>query len=249
MERTTDAISDHLTIYQTRGGYRFGQDALLLATDLPAGLSESPLIVDLGAAMGPVALSVASRLPAARVIAVERQASMLALLRANIEVNGLGQRVEALEADVREARAQLPAHVAELVLCNPPYFVAGSHLASQHGERAAARHELHGVLEDFVAAAFHLLRPGGWLKLVAPPIRLPAVMAAPRVRGDLQLVSMRCLHDRSDRPAYLVEYLMRRGGAHALEIRPPLIIHEAEGRYTEEAHARIQGAAVPGALV
>ena len=31
MERTTDAISDHLTIYQTRGGYRFGQDALLLA--------------------------------------------------------------------------------------------------------------------------------------------------------------------------------------------------------------------------
>jgi tRNA1Val (adenine37-N6)-methyltransferase len=248
-QRTVDAISDHLTIYQTRGGYRFNQDALLLATDLPGGLSPSPLIYDLGAAMGPVALSVASRMPAARIVAVERQESLLALLRDNIAANALGQRVEVRAVDIREACALLPAHEAELVLCNPPYFVPGTHRMSEHGERAAARHELHGGLEDFVLAAFHVLRPGGWLKLVVPPARLPELVAAPKRKGDLQPTSLRFFHDRRDRDAYLVECVMRRGGAHQLTVRPPLIIHEADGRYTEEAHARILGAAVPDAVV
>jgi tRNA1Val (adenine37-N6)-methyltransferase len=249
MERTVDAISDRVTIYQTRRGYRFNSDSLLLATDLPAGLSAAPHIFDLGAAMGPVALSVASRLPAARVTAVERHEGLLALLRDNIAANDMASRVEALHADVREARASLPAHVAELVLCNPPYFVAGSHLTSQHDERASARHELNGDLGDFVAAAFHVLRPAGYLKIILPPNRLAALMESPRVRGDLQIVSLRFVHDSLDKEAYLVECVMRRGGQAVLAIRPPLVIHEADGSYTEEAHARIHGAAVPHALV
>lgn len=247
MTYTQDSISDRITITQSRSGYRFGMDALLLATDLPP-LPDAPLIIDLGAGQGAVALCVASRCPQVRVLAIERQQSLLTTLRKNIEDNAL-THVEAIDADLRLAREQLPAHIADLVLSNPPYFKTSDSRHDGDPERAAARHELNGGLDDFIRAAFHLLKPRGWLKLIIPPDRLGDLYAAIGAHGDLSLVSLRCFHDRVDRDAYLIEALLRRGKRYRLTIRQPLIIHTPEGAYTEESDARIRGAAIPGAAV
>ncbi|MFB6350391.1 MAG: methyltransferase, partial [Bradymonadaceae bacterium] len=95
---TRDTIAEGaLTIYQREDGYRFGLDAVLLATDLP-GFDETGRIVELGAAQGIVALSLASQHPEADVLAVERQDSLFELLEQNIRENDLADRVEARHA-------------------------------------------------------------------------------------------------------------------------------------------------------
>ena len=121
VETTHDVISDTLTIAQHRPGYRFGLDALLLATDLPA-LDPGAAVWELGAAQGAVILSVASRRPDVRAVAVERHEGLLDLLAQNVARNDLSARVTILGADLRTLKPSPHAHAADLVLCNPPYF-------------------------------------------------------------------------------------------------------------------------------
>lgn len=240
-ETTRDVLGDEaLTIIQHTRGYRFGLDALLLATDLPE-LGDQPTVVELGAAQGIVSLCVARQLERARVVAVERQDSLFGLLEQNISLNELSERVDAVHGDLREFRDLLEPHSADLVCSNPPYFRKGERRPSNHAERAAARHELHGELSDFVDAARYVLRQRGRLKIILPPIRLADLMHAAD-GTDLTFESMRFFHSREDTDAYLVESVLRRGGAPDLKVRPPLYIYRNADDYTEEVERRIEQA-------
>lgn len=241
VETTYDVISDTLTIAQHRPGYRFGLDSLLLATDLPA-LAPGDAVWELGAAQGAVILSVASRCPELRAVAVERQAGLLGLLHDNIARNGLGARVEVLGVDLRTLKPSPHAHAAALVLCNPPYFRPEARRVSPNQERAEARAELHGDVRDFITTAAYLLRPKGWLKLIIPPVRLADVFAA-LPTTDLGLVRLRFFHAREGADAYLVEILARRARAADVVITSPLIIRDAAGAFTPEVAARVASAA------
>jgi tRNA1Val (adenine37-N6)-methyltransferase len=237
-----------LTILQYERGYRFGLDALLLATDLPHlgqnQLGDRPTIVELGAAQGIVSLCVARQYPAARVIAVERQESLFELLEQNVADNDLAGQIDPVRGDVREFRDILEPHSADLVVCNPPYFRQGERRPSSHAERAAARHELNGELADFVNAARYVLDQRGRLKVILPPLRLADLIAAAD-QTDLRFESMRFFHSRADTSAYLVESVLRRGGAPDLEVRPPLYIYQNADDYTEEVQQRIEQAPGP----
>jgi tRNA1Val (adenine37-N6)-methyltransferase len=235
---TCDVIGDGaLEILQHRRGYRFGLDALLLASDLPE-LGESAHVVELGAAHGAVSLWIAHQHPSARVVAVERQPSLVDLLEANIERNDLAERVEAIEGDVRDFRELLEPHWADLVVCNPPYYRRGERRPSQKPQRAAAHHELHGTLDDFVDAARYALDQRGRLKIIIPPLRLADLMAT-TAQGDLTVESLRFFHSRVDTDAYLVEALLRRGGSPDVRVRPPLYIYKNADDYSDEVARRI----------
>jgi tRNA1Val (adenine37-N6)-methyltransferase len=236
-ERTCDRIYDgKITLVQHQKGYRFGTDALLLATDLPA-LEAGSRVVELGAAHGPVALTIAAFHPHVEVLAIERQEALYALLVENIALNGLAN-IEARQLDLRHHRTAFDAHIADLVVFNPPYYRSGARRPSQCPERAEAHHELHGTLEDFFAAARYLLKPGGYLKMIAPPLRMSDVFEAVK-NTDLRIESLRCFHSSGGREAYLVEWVMRRGGAPDLKIRPPLYIYADEDVYTDEVARRL----------
>lgn len=238
---TRDILGDDdLAIIQHERGYRFGLDALLLSTDLPE-LGARPTIIELGAAQGIVSLCIARQLDDAHVWAVERQDSLFELLQRNIAANDLSERVDAIHGDIRKFRELLEAHTADLVVCNPPYFRQGERRPSSNAERAAAHHELHGALVDFVDAARYVLRQRGRLKIILPPIRLADLIQAAE-GTDLTFESMRFFHSRVDTDAYLVESVLRRGGAPDLKVRPPLYIYQNADDYTEEVQRRIEQA-------
>lgn len=247
--------SDGLTILQHQRGYRFGLDALLLSTDLGAyGIANHGAhVVELGAAQGAVSLCVARQYPQLDVVAIERQQALFGLLEQNISLNGLEKRVRARQIDIREIRTggecnQPLAHSADLVLCNPPYFKKGARRPSQNPERAAARHELHGGLGDFVDAARYILKQRGRLKIILPPIRLADLFGC--LNGaDLAVETIRFFHSRADDDAYLVESVLRRGGAPDMRVRAPLYIYQNADDYTDEVRRRVDGAAVPAGHV
>lgn len=239
---TCDLISDHIALRQSRKGYRFGLDALLLATDLP-DLKPASVVYDFGAAQGPVALSIAARRHDLTVIAVERQDSLFAYLEHNIEHNAelLGS-VEARQLDLRDYRTELSSHQADLVITNPPYFPQNMRRPSQNPERASARHELHGTLADFIAAGCYVLKPQAWFKMILPPWRLPDLFAC-LVDRDLNVASLRPVHASPGEDAYLLEILMRRSRTPTLDLRAPLMIRSAQGHYTPEVAQRLASAA------
>ena len=253
-ETTLDIISDRLQIAQHRRGYRFGLDALLLATDLPdeetwAARARRARVVELGAGHGAVALCIAARHKGVvHVSAIEREPGMCGLLRANVARNSPHidpEALEVIEGDIRSFREFASPHTADLVVCNPPYWPKGSRRPSANPQRAAAHHELFGGFDDFLAASQYILDPKGWLKIILPPHRIPHLVVYLEPL-DLKWTRARFVHTSPSQPAYLVECTLRRGRAKDLSISPPLFVREAHGAYSEEVARRVAGAALAG---
>lgn len=241
MALTKDAISGgELFLYQTSDGYRFGLDAVLLATDLP-DISGKHTIVDLGAGNGAVGLMVAARNENANVIFVERQPSLFDLIEKNIALNFLQDQADARLLDIRDHRKNLPPQSAELVLCNPPYYKPGQGKRNNSPEKAAAHHELHGTLKDFIQVGQYVAKPKGKMKLVLPPFRLPELIAIINPT-DFGLRSLRFIHSRESEDAYLMEVWLQRGTVSNCKVVPALILHEGPS-FRKEVRRRFDYAA------
>lgn len=245
-----DLVSGVLTVRQSaqRGAYRFGLDALLLATDLPDGLlqrAESPLVLDLGAGSGVVGLCVASRHAHCTVLAVERQLALAELARHNAAAAGFSHRMAVCCADVRDQSAwlssQCQSNRVTLLLCNPPFYYlqpAHSTAAAVQSQRLAARHELHGTLGDFVAAASAVHATAA--KFVIPPQRLPDLLTA--LPSGYNISSLRFVHAAPGEEAYLVEVFVSRSGS-PMGVKAPLFVRGEDGRYTRQVALRMANAA------
>lgn len=249
-ELTRDALGDgSIELLQRTDGYRFGLDAVLLATDLPQ-IPPEATIVELGAGQGAVSLSIASQYPDARIIALERRRSLYDLLVRNIELNGLDARIEARHGDLRDHRELFEPHTADLLVANPPYYRSGERRPPADDEKADARHERHGTLADFIDAAAYILDQRAHLNIIVPPLRLTDLLQSLDTT-DLSVDHLRFYHSRADQDAYLVECVARRGGASDMAIRPPLIVYGDEdatdpGRdYGPEVRRRLRAIGTP----
>jgi release factor glutamine methyltransferase len=124
---------------------------------------DRPVVVDLCAGPGTIALAVAHEVPAARVHAVEVAASAAVWARRNIDATALPVSLHV--ADIRDAVPELHGTV-DVVVANPPYLVKGSvdqPEVRDHEPEIALYDEGDGlcVIRDVVVAANRLLRPGG----------------------------------------------------------------------------------------
>jgi release factor glutamine methyltransferase len=83
----------------------------------------SATVVDVGTGSGCLAVSVASALPDARVLAIDASADALAVAQANMEQFGFGARIECVQGDLLAPLAQRgeTSHV-DVIVSNPPYI-------------------------------------------------------------------------------------------------------------------------------
>jgi release factor glutamine methyltransferase len=133
--------------------------------------STAPVVVDLGAGSGAIALSLAHEHPGARVTAVERDAGAIEWTRHNAAARATaGDRpVEVLSGDMTDAGllSDLDGTV-DLVVSNPPYVPDGARVPQEvadHDPPLALGGGPDGldVVRGLLVTAARLLRPGGWL--------------------------------------------------------------------------------------
>lgn len=213
-----DVVNDDLTLIQRSNGLRFGTDALLLAAYVQG--CEKLRAIELGAGTGIVSLLLATRRKVASVCCVEIQPAYAALCRRNAEENALADRVSVLCADVRALTAA--AGIYDVAVANPPYMKTDVPPCDD-GEKQIARHEVHGGIHEFAAAAGRLLRHGGRFFCVYRPDRLVDLFAALRAAG-LEPKRMTLVHAAASAPPSMVLVEARRGGKSALRVTRPLII-------------------------
>jgi release factor glutamine methyltransferase len=125
----------------------------------------SPIVVDLCAGSGAIALSVLAEHPGSVVYAVEREPAALMWLRRNAG----GTSVRVVPGDVADPAvlSELDGRV-DLVLCNPPYVpeVAAASLPPEVTAHDPHRAVFGGedgldVIRPLIGRAAQLLRPGG----------------------------------------------------------------------------------------
>jgi release factor glutamine methyltransferase len=94
-------------------------DGLALAAEKLVAGKRDPVIVDLCAGAGPIAVYLAARRPDARVVAVEVDAKAAALIEANASANRCS--VEVIVGDVMDEAVASRLPRADLIVANPPY--------------------------------------------------------------------------------------------------------------------------------
>ena len=142
------------------------------------------LALDVCTGSGNLALGIAARVPAARMLAADLSEDAVALARRNAAHVGLSSRVEVRQGDLLEP-FDSPEFLGriDVLICNPPY-ISSAKLATMPGEIASFEPQLAfdggpfgiRILQRLVREAPRFVRPGGWLAFEVGLGQGPAVL-------------------------------------------------------------------------
>lgn len=231
---TRDSISLRgagvVSVFQPDKGARFTLDSLLLADF--CRIKPHERVLEPGAGSGIISLLLAQKHPRSSIVAVEVQPAAAKLCRENITANGLDEHITLLEQDIMKLKKILKPATFDAIVANPPYTRTGAGKQSPLLERLHARHDRLGDLAAWLNLHLFLKNKGRFV-VVFPCDRLAELITGLRVRR-LEPKRMRLVHPYRDRPSSLILIEAVKSAGAGLEVMPPLVVHETNGRYTEE---------------
>lgn len=229
-ERLDDLITSGRKIIQNEREFCFSLDAVLLA-HFPR-LKRRQRVLDLGTGTGVMPLLIADEV--AHIDAVELSPVMADIAARNVRLNELEDKISVREGDYRQIRDLYAAGSFDLVIANPPYRPV------KHGQEnllqgvARARHEVTASLEDVARAASYALRFGGYFAMVHLPERLGEILVAMH-EHRIEAKRLQMVQPCAGRePNMMLIEGIAGGNPGGLKVLPPLLVHEADGSYTQE---------------
>ena len=211
-------MGGRLRLIQSRSGYRFSIDAILLARFVT--VKPGDVVLDLGTGCGVMLLILLLTRPVARTYGIEIQAELASQAARNAALNGFTERMAVIRGDIRHC--PLAPGSADVVIVNPPYRRPLSGRINPDPRRAIARHELLASLSDILASSVKLLRDRGRLALVYPAARLGELLGQ-LARRNLEPKRLQLHHPGKASDANLVLVEAARGARPGLRIHPPII--------------------------
>ncbi len=232
-------LGGRLALRQSKDGYRAGMDAALLAAACDAKPGER--VIEAGCGPGAALLAAALRREGSSFFGVERDPAALDLAKANIALNNLQARVDAVSGDIAHPFSRLKLKPLDAALANPPFFDDPSALRGPAPARKAAWIADQG-LEAWTAFLLKSVREGGTITLIHRADRLGDLLALLDAKAGS--FKVRPIHPFADAPAKRVILRAIKTGKAPLILLPPLILHERGGaKHTQEAEAILRGEA------
>ena len=224
---------------QPARGYRAAIDPVLLAAAVPAGVGED--VLDVGAGVGAAALCLARRVAECRVRGIELQRELVHLATENVRLNEMGKRVEIMVGNLAHPPPRIAPGSFSHVMANPPYLDPAANDPSPHRGRRTAMMESGGGLGQWINHCVAMARPGGTITMIQRADRLDALLSLlTRRAGDVVIFPLWPFDPFDDvhaKPASRV-ILRAKVGSHApAKIMGGLVLHGADGEYTDEAEA------------
>jgi tRNA1(Val) A37 N6-methylase TrmN6 len=235
-----DEVNDSISLIQKKDGLTFGTDALLLAGYICGKYKNA---AELGGGTGIISMLLLTRNKAADCKAYEVQPEFCDLISRNSEHNRLSHRLTAINLDIRDVKT---ASDCELVFTNPPYMKADSGKSNAEDMKNIARHEVHGGISDFCAAAAKLLKYGGAFYAVYRPDRLTDIVFAMR-ENKLEPKRMTFVHADTCSEASMVLIEAKLGGKSGMRLTKPLIIYKdrAHSEYSDDMDYIMENGSFP----
>jgi tRNA1(Val) A37 N6-methylase TrmN6 len=230
-------LGGRVRLFQSKDGYRAAIDPVLLAAAVPARAGQS--VLDVGSGTGAAALCLAARVPGVALTGIERDTEALALARRGADASGVA--AEWVEGDVLSPPAAILGRQFDHVISNPPYRSAERGQRSPNAAKAAA-HSIGGAdFEAWLAFCAARVRDKGTLSLVLPAGEMSRAVAVlePRLGG----LTVLPLWPKQGAEARRVILQARRGGRAPSRVWPGLVLHAADGSYTEAAEQVLRHAA------
>lgn len=228
----TKLLGGRVIVFQPEKGYRTAIDAVLLAAAVPA--KAGARVLELGTGVGAAAFSLAARVEGIHVTALEREPAFAALAEKGVAANGFEGRVAVVAGDVLAPPKIVADGGFDHVFLNPPYVAAGTSRPSPDPLKRAATVEGEARLEDWLKCAAAACKAGGTVTAIHLAARVPEIVAAMAALG-LGAIEVLALAPKAGGTAKRAIVRGRMGAAAGVTEHPALVLHEANGDYTETA--------------
>ncbi len=232
-ERIDDLERNNFKIIQNPARFCFGMDAVLLSGF--AFVREGERAIDLGTGNGIIPILLAAKTPGEHFTGLEIQHDNVEMAQRSVLLNGIEDRVDIVEGDIKTASATFGKASFEVVTSNPPYMLGNHGLVNPDSAKAIARHEIMCTLQDVVREASLLLKPQGRFYLVHRPFRLAEIIVCLK-EHKLEPKRMKMVQPFIDKEPNMVLIEAVRGGKPRMTVEAPLIVYKEEGIYNDEIY-------------
>jgi tRNA1Val (adenine37-N6)-methyltransferase len=232
-ERLDDLQRNGYKIIQNPEKFCFGMDAVLLSGF--ARVKPGARVLDMGTGTGIIPILLEAKTKASHISALEIQEESADMARRSVELNGLGDKIDIITGDIKEADTIFELASFDAITCNPPYMIGQHGITNPDAPKAIARHEIMCTLDDVVRNASRLLKPGGSFFMVHRPFRLAEIINV-MTSYKLEPKRMQLVYPYVDKEPNMVLIEGCRGGKPRMTVEKPLIVYKAPNVYTDEIY-------------
>ena len=232
-ERIDDLQRNGYRIIQNPDKFCFGMDAVLLSGFVR--VKEGECVLDLGTGTGIIPLLLSAKTRASHLTGLEIQEESADMAARSVALNGLEEKIDIVQGDIKEAGLIFGAASFDVVTCNPPYMIGQHGLKNPDAPKAIARHEVLCTLRDVIGQAAKVLRPGGNFFLVHRPFRLAEILTT-LSEFHLEPKRLQLVYPFVDKEPNMVLIEANRGGRPRMTVEKPLIVYKEPGIYMPEIY-------------
>lgn len=237
-EYVEDLQRNGLLIIQSRDGYRFSADSVILA-HFAAETLVSGTVADLGTGSGVMLFLLSALCPGLKLIGIELQGAAAnraqrSVLLNKAALNKLEADLEIIQGDLREAVSYIKPGSVDAVISNPPFIAAGAGPLNKNIEKALSRQELSCSLEDVFKAGKAILKEKGRFFLVHKPSRLTDICCLGRLYS-LEPKRLRMVQAGTESGPNMILAECVKGAAPGAKFMKPLVLFDHNGKPSAEA--------------
>lgn len=231
-ERLEDLQCRGLKIIQNKNLYTFSSDSVILANFVRT--KRGDFAVEIGTGCGVISILVQAKCALKKILAFEIQPPLASLAQKNVQFNNLSQKIEVAFNDAQNFENHFPKGSADVVFCNPPYFLPTNF--PQNPVRKAAREEVCLCMSALCKTAKEMLKDGGAFYLCYPCART-AELFFTLCQNNLQPKEMFFTENGHGQVKTLFVKAVK-GGKSEILVHPNLQTNDSNGNYLSALHTK-----------
>lgn len=180
----------------------------------------------MGTGTGILPILLAAKTQGKHFTGLEIQAESADMAVRSVEHNRLGDRIDIVTGDIKEAAEIFRPAFFDVIVTNPPYMLAEHGLQNPGDAKAIARHEVLCTLDDILRESGKLLQESkGRFYMIHKPFRLAEIIIKMN-QYKIEPKRIQFIHPYVDKEPTMVLIEGIKGGKSRVKIEPPVIMYK-----------------------
>lgn len=219
-------------IYQDDEWFAFSLDSVLLSNFVSVKLTDKK-ILDMACGNAPIPMLLTFRTKAS-IYGIDIQKEVIDLGIQSIQENKMDKQISLDVLDINNVEDKFLAEFFDVITCNPPYFkYSNNDNINLNMNKRISRHEVLVNLDTIVQKASYLLKNGGTFAMVHRPDRLIEIIDVME-KYNIAPKKLQLCYSKVNSNCNLILIEGNKNGKSGLKILSPVIVHNADGSYSEE---------------
>ena len=171
-----EKLDEKFKIIQKVGGYKYGEDTILLFKLFQASLNKKNIkLLDIGTGNGILPILLSDNEFLSELVGIDIQKENIDRANKALQLNKIEKNILFECMDIREYKK---SNYFDVIISNPPYMNDNGKKINENEHKAISRHEIKLSLNELISNAKRLLKPIGLLYFIHRTHRLVEIIKA-----------------------------------------------------------------------